>query len=147
MIFLLSGCAVSSTHDPASAAENAAYMPAPALSVLALTNSHWHFTEIDGSAVPVGVDATLMFNGNGHVSGRAGCNSYGGTYQQTPDGTLHFGAILSTKMACLQPPGVMQAEQAVFDAMRHTSRARMDAAELVLLDVDGAKLATLQTQH
>lgn len=134
IIFALPGCAVSSAHDPASTTDTsppAASAPAPASTALMLTNSHWRFTEIGGTTVPTGVNATLVFDGNGHVSGRAGCNSYGGAYQQAPDGALRFGAILSTKMACLQPTGAMQAEQGVFDALRRTARARMDGTGLV----------------
>ncbi len=102
MIFLVSSCAVSSAHDSVSAID-ASPPTASASTALTLDNSHWRFAEVGGNAVPVGINATLIFDAKGHVSGHAGCNNYGGAYQQTADDGLHFGAMLLTKMACLRP--------------------------------------------
>lgn len=157
---ILGACAASDAHDPVVAAPPAAgalaapqqSAPAPGASAsaavatgaLQLAGSHWQFSRINGQVVAAGAHATLAFDANGHASGHAGCNSYGGSYQQSAN-TLHFGALLSTKMACLLPAGAMQTEQAVFNAMRATAGARMDGSNLILLDADGNPLATLQS--
>lgn len=147
VVFTLSGCATSSAHDPAPAAVDkppAAVSVPAASSPSAFANTHWRFVEVAGKPLPANVDATLTFNADRHVSGHAGCNGFGGAYQHDADGALRFGAILSTKMACLQPPGAMQAEQGIFDALSRAARARKDGATLLLQDANGATLAALQ---
>lgn len=144
----LSGCAASAAHDDPPAAaytSSASQSPSESSAALQLAKTHWHFVQIDGKPVPPGVNATLGFGADGHVWGYAGCNSYGASWQSTGNGDLHFGAVLSTRMACLQPAGAMQTERGVFDVMDNTARARMDGGDLVLMDANGAKLATLQS--
>ncbi|MGN6729522.1 MAG: META domain-containing protein [Rhodanobacteraceae bacterium] len=110
---------------------------------LQLAGTQWKFVKLDGHDVPSGVNATLNFERNGHVSGHAGCNGYGGPWEAS-NGTLHFGGMLSTKMACLQPAGAMEAERGVFAAFRATDHARMQGDDLVLMNASGAALATLR---
>ncbi|HET9835336.1 MAG TPA: META domain-containing protein [Rhodanobacteraceae bacterium] len=112
---------------------------------LRLAGTQWRFVRLDGHKVPPAVKATLVFESNGHVSGRAGCNSYGGPWSAS-NGALHFGGMISTKMACLQPAGAMQAEQAVFAALREAVRAQMRDGRLILLNANGDPLALLQPQ-
>lgn len=67
---------------------------------------------VDGVEVPV-IDThpiTIVFEGD-QVSGVAACNSYSGSYSL--DGSsIEFGDIAMTEMACVDPPGVMEAEAA-----------------------------------
>lgn len=112
---------------------------------LRLAGTRWHFVRLDGHDVPGTVHATLRFESNGHVSGHAGCNGYGGPWMAS-NGALHFGGMISTKMACLQPQGAMSTEREVFAALRDTARAQIQRGQLVLLDEKGAALATLQAQ-
>lgn len=58
-----------------------------------------------------GTTITARFEG-GQVSGSAGCNSYRGPYTVSGN-TISVGALATTKMACLQPEGVM-AQEALF---------------------------------
>ena len=58
---------------------------------------------------------TLSF-GDGRVSGRGGCNLYSGP-AEIGDGTLKFGPMISTKMACLEN-GLMQQEAAYLKALQ-----------------------------
>lgn len=111
---------------------------------LRLAGTQWRFVELGGHDVPPAVKATLVFESNGHVSGHAGCNSYGGPWAAS-NGALHFGGMISTKMACLQPAGAMQTERAVFAALREAVRAQMRDGRLVLLDAKGERLALLQS--
>ena len=133
----LSACAgaFAATQDPAVGPPDA----------LQLAGTQWRFVKLDGRDVPTGVKATLRLESNGHASGRAGCNSYGGPWTAS-NGALNFGGMLSTKMACLEPAGTMSTEREVFAALRATARARMQGQELVLLDAKGAALAILKAQ-
>jgi heat shock protein HslJ len=112
---------------------------------LQLAGTQWKFVKLDGHDVPSGFNATLNFERNGHVSGHAGCNGYGGPWEAS-NGALHFGGMISTKMACLQPAGAMATERNVFAALRETAQARLQGHSLVLLDAEGAPLATLEPQ-
>lgn len=131
----LSACAMAAQHSQASFSPDA----------LQLAGTQWKFVKLDGHDVPPGVNATLNFERNGHVSGHAGCNGYGGPWTAS-NGTLHFGGMISTKMACLQPAGAMQTERGVFAALRETAGARMRNHRLMLLDANGSALATLEPQ-
>jgi len=131
----LSACAMAAQQDQAA-------LPPDALQ---LAGTQWKFVKFDGHDVPPAVNATLVFESNGHVSGHAGCNGYGGPWEAS-NGALHFGGMISTKMACLQPPGAMQTEHDVFTALRATESARMQDRQLILLDASGSALATLEPQ-
>jgi heat shock protein HslJ len=130
-----SACAIAAHHDPVGASPDA----------LQLAGTQWRFVRVDGHEVPPAVNATLQFESNGHVSGHAGCNGYGGPWAAS-NGALHFGGMISTKRACLQPSGAMQTEQDVFAALRETAHARTDGRQLVLLDANGSVLATLESR-
>lgn len=127
----------------AMAAQDGRVAPSP--DALKLAGTHWKFVTLDGHEVPSGVNATLNFERNGHVSGHAGCNGYGGPWSAS-NGALHFGGMMSTKMACLQPAGVMQIEHEVYAAFGATAAARMQDGRLILLDANGMALAALQPQ-
>jgi len=129
----LSACAVAAQHDQAARAPDA----------LQLAGTQWRFAKLNGHDVPPGVNATLKFERNGHVSGHAGCNGYGGPWEAS-NGALHFGGMISTKMACLQPAGAMQTEHDVFAALQETEHAQMQGHALLLMDAGGTALATLQ---
>lgn len=139
----VTGCAAQAARDPApvQAASAASSASTPAN----LDGTEWRFVELDGAAVPTGVNATLRFN-HGRAAGRAGCNAYGARYQIAADGTAEFAQTLSTKMACLQPVGAMQVEQGVFKAFRNTAKVMIVNGELVMLDAAGKPLAKLQRQ-
>ena len=107
-----------------------------------LRGTSWRFVEVGGTAVPEGVVATLRLRGN-RASGKAGCNSYGASWQMSADGGTKFGETMSTKMACLAPAGAMQVERGVFDTLQKTARLRRDGDSLVMLDAAGQPLARL----
>jgi heat shock protein HslJ len=130
----LCGCSAHAARDPA---------PAVAANVnAALDGTNWKFVEVAGAAVPANVIATLRLK-DGRAFGKAGCNAYGASYQIAADGTAHFKQGMSTKMACLQPAGVMRVEHGVFQALQHTVRVERSGANLTLFDAVGKPLATL----
>lgn len=107
-----------------------------------LRDTDWRFVEVGGTTVPEGVVATLRLR-DGRASGKAGCNAYGASWQVSAEGGARFGEAMSTKMACLQPAGVMQVERGVLDALQRTARLRREGGNLVLLDASGEPLARL----
>lgn len=84
-----------------------------------LTQSDWAAETIDGTPVVNPGRVTLSF-GDGRVSGRGGCNLYSGP-AEIGDGTLKFGPMISTKMACIEN-GLMQQEQAYLKALQDARR-------------------------
>jgi heat shock protein HslJ len=138
------GCTAQAARDPASApaASSAAPAAGAAVDIGDLSGTQWRFVEVGGAAVPAGVPATLRFRGN-HASGKAGCNAYGASFHVAADGSAGFTQNLSTKMACLQPPGAMQVERGIFAAFRSTAKVALEQGELVLLDAAGKPLAKL----
>jgi heat shock protein HslJ len=141
---LLGGCSANAARDPAPVAALAVPPAATGSASTAanLDGSQWRFVKVAGMTVPRRVTATLRF-ANGHASGKAGCNAYGAAYQIGADGGASFRQTLSTKMACLQPSGVMQIEHGIFAALRATTKIEMHGEDLVLLGADGNVLATL----
>ena len=140
----VTGCAAQAARDPGPQAASSASSTASSVPTAAsLDGSEWRFVELDGAPVPAGVTATLRFRG-GRAAGKAGCNAYGARYQIAADGTATFTQTLSTKMACLQPAGVMHVEQGVFNAFRNTAKVAIANGGLVMLDASGKPLAKLQ---
>jgi heat shock protein HslJ len=141
----VTGCAAQAARDPApvQAASGAASSSQSAGARLAnLDGSEWRFIELEGQPVPAGINATLRLRG-GRAAGKAGCNAYGARYRIAGDGSAKFEQTLSTKMACLQPAGVMQVERGVFNAFRNAAKVAIVNGDLVMLDATGKPLATL----
>jgi heat shock protein HslJ len=88
--------------------------PTPA--VLELEGTHWVLEQLNGNPPVPGTEVTLQFE-DGNAGGTAGCNSYGGSYTTT-DGRLSIPEIIRTEMACLEPEGVMDQEDAYLMALQ-----------------------------
>jgi heat shock protein HslJ len=138
----VAGCAAQPVQRTAQASVGSSAATPEAQAPGNLRGTDWRFAEIGGTAVPDDVVATLRLRGN-RASGKAGCNSYGASWQMSADGSTQFGQTISTKMACMEPAGAMQVERGVFDALQHAVRLRRDGAGLVLLDASGKPLAKL----
>ena len=65
-----------------------------------------------------GTTITLEFTERG-FRGSAGCNSYSGGYQVRGD-NITVSEIASTLMACMEPEGIMEQEQAYLSILRAT---------------------------
>lgn len=74
-----------------------------------LADTSWEIAAIDGRRVPGGERYQLRFEAN-RMSGRAGCNSFSGSYRVGRDG-FQAGPLAMTRMAC--PGPAMEHEQAV----------------------------------
>lgn len=136
----LTGCAAQAARDPSPPPASVAPSRQPASGNLRGTD--WRFVKVADTPVPAGVTATLRLQ-DGRASGKAGCNAYGASWETSADGRTKFGAVMSTKMACISPAGAMQVEHGVLDALQHAARLQRDGESLVLLDASGRPLAEL----
>ena len=85
----------------------------------------------------------ITFSPDGSFSGSVGCNHFGGTYTATDD-EITFSRIVSTEMYCLEPAGVMDQEQRVFELLPLTVGYRIDEQTLTLFDRAGRSIMTFE---
>lgn len=89
----------------------------------------------DNSARPI----TLQFDAaEKRVSGFAGCNRFGGSYTRDHN-QLSFGAMMSTKMACVDNAR-NQTEQQFLEALSHVDSYALEGDTLTLFDANAAQL-------
>lgn len=138
----VAGCSAQPVQSAAQVSTDSSAVTPDAAAPGDLRGTDWRFVEVEGTAVPNDVVAALRLSGS-RASGKAGCNSYGASWQMSTDGGTRFGQIISTKMACLEPAGAMQVERGVFDVLQHAVRLRRHGDNLVLLDASGQPLAKL----
>ena len=100
----------------------------PAMQSLALAGD-WDIRQLDGDFVRSEQPYRLSF-ADGRVSGFAGCNRFFGEYSMQ-DGTLNFGAIGATRMACQGAGG--KDERYVLDMMRAPLSYHVISADSVIL--------------
>jgi heat shock protein HslJ len=104
-----------------------------------LAGPEWRLLEVDGrAAIPANVAARpwLRFARDSmRVSGHLGCNRTAGPYTADDDGALRFGALLSTRMACVDQ-GMTAQESALGAALIATDHYRIASDTLVLLQGD-----------
>ena len=94
----------------------------------------WVAVEIGGLPVARGVETSFALDADGRVSGRGGCNRYGGDARLGP-GSIAFGPLMATEMACPRPE--MDQESRFFQAMASVATWRLDDGRLVLGDGAG----------
>jgi len=125
----------------ASSGASATPAPAPAVTDLkaALWPSSWVVTEIAGKPAISGSEPTLAFDADGKVSGNGTCNRYAGA--STIEGaTLKFGALISTKMACVGE-GLNEQETAYLSALGTAEAAEITpSGELKITASGGAAI-------
>jgi heat shock protein HslJ len=69
----------------------------------------------------------------GRVQGSGPCNRFSATMETDGKETLHFGALMATKMAC----GGLAAESAFFTALENTVRFTVKGKTLTFFDTQG----------
>ncbi len=85
----------------------------------------------------------ITFSPGGSFSGSVGCNHFRGTYTATDD-EITFSRIVSTEMYCLEPAGVMDQEQRVFELLSLTVGYRIDEPTLTLFNRTGRPILTFE---
>jgi heat shock protein HslJ len=94
-----------------------------------------------GSLCPLlpGTLISAEFDGNGQVSGTAGCNHYFASCE-VKGPSLEVGTIGSTKMYCSSPKGSMQQESAYLNLLGKATAFSIRSENLVLIDATGNEI-------
>jgi heat shock protein HslJ len=98
-------------------------------------------TAVDDSIDWSAFHVTLGFQEE-RAGGRAPVNRYFGMCRELPDGGLEIGPLGMTLMA--GPPAAMAAETAYMAVLERVRGFRVGVGELLLLDAEGAVVATFQ---
>ncbi len=105
----------------------------------------WRLASLGGKDVPGSIATTLAIAADGKVSGRGGCNGFGGN--ATLKGrTIRFSRMVSTMMACA--PDVMAQERGFLDGLAKVRRwdIHRGSGLLALLDSRGRPVMMLTAQ-
>ncbi|QJB55174.1 META domain-containing protein [Pseudodesulfovibrio sp. zrk46] len=94
----------------------------------------WVAEYIHGKPVIDMSHSSMVFTGDGIVSGRGGCNSYRGTYKMQ-GGKLSFGPIASTMMMC--GPAVGDQEMRFFQSLGQPQAVEFENGLLRLVPEEG----------
>jgi heat shock protein HslJ len=97
----------------------------------------WTAEAIGGKDVGDGTKVTLKIEG-ARVSGKAGCNGYGGPVEIHGD-RIKFGAIFSTKMACMGS-GVMEQESRYLKLLQGATRGEVRTDGALVITAEGGTL-------
>ena len=103
----------------------------------ALRDTSWEMESLAGNDVLPGTTITLEFSGD-QISGSAGCNHYGGSYR-AGENSLKVSGVFWTEMACLEPEGILEQEQAYLAALSAAARYKIDGGRLEILDERGTQ--------
>jgi heat shock protein HslJ len=101
-----------------------------------LAGSVWVLTEINGAAPIEGTNFTLAFTSETELGGNA-CNGFGGTYI-VEGNTIQIQELMSTMMACMDPEGIMEQEQAYLDLLGKAATYELSGDRLVIGTADNA---------
>ncbi len=88
---------------------------------------------------------TAVFHEDQQLAGFAGCNSYNAVYEAEDD-SLSIAMVVSTLVACENPEGVMEQEQAYLGVLESVATYEIRADTLQLKAEDGAVLVTFRAQ-
>jgi heat shock protein HslJ len=80
---------------------------------------------------------TLNFGSDAQVSGNSGCNQYSGGYEST-DRTVKVGPLISTRIFCETPAGVMDQEAQYLTALQNSATYEISGSTLTIRDAAGA---------
>ena len=120
--------------------------PPPAANVR-LEDAAWLLVTLNGQAPLEGSLAWAQFQ-DGTVTGTAGCNRYNAAYSAmdagNSSGSLGIGPAASTRMACLEPEGVMEQEAQYLAALESAATYSIDGDRLEMRTADDAMAALFQ---
>jgi heat shock protein HslJ len=107
-----------------------------------LTATAWRIVSINGALIPADQGALISFDAD-RMSGSVGCNRLGASYH-FENGTLSFGPMMSTRMACPDP---IAAQEYGFVTMlgKLKSTAFAITGEMILTGEDGYNVVLEQS--
>ena len=97
--------------------------------IASLAGQSWTCVTLDGAAITATRPPTITFDGAGRVNGFSGVNRFGGSVESAEAGELHFGQMMSTKMA--GPPEQMAIESSFLSALTRADRYVVTDAKLI----------------
>jgi heat shock protein HslJ len=125
VLFLICGCGLINSQDP-------------------VDGTQWQLNTLAGEGPVSGSSITLDF-ADQRLSGSAGCNGYGASYEIQGDG-LKVGAIAMTQMAC-QDESIMRQEQKFADLLGKAALIKESKESLELFDENGNNLMTFSPRE
>lgn len=105
---------------------------------LQLEGTSWKLVELDGQPALPNSEGSIRFE-DGKAGGSTGCNGFSGEYTLDVDGSIQFGLMASTMMACEQ--GLMEQETTFLQALAEAAAVQVEGGSLTI--VDGAGNARL----
>lgn len=92
----------------------------------------WLLEDLNGKGVIDRVRVTLLFDAEGRMYGRGGCNRYNGGYTLEGERLSISPNVAATMMACVAP-AVMEQEHAYFQSLPKMTHATVDGTGILLL--------------
>jgi heat shock protein HslJ len=102
-----------------------------------ISGQQWALATIEGQIPIPNTSLRLNFKEHTWLEGDAGCNRYTASYVRKADAGLQISEVLSTRMYCAQPAGVMQQESRYFHLLKQIDAYHAEPDRLDLL-ADGA---------
>jgi len=96
------------------------------------------------SPIVAGTEVTVTFAA-GQLTGSTGCNSYNSTYTLAADGTFSAPAVVSTRMHCEEPKGIMDQEAQYLLHLQNAKKLIQIGGVLQLLGAEDKPLAVYGT--
>jgi heat shock protein HslJ len=113
-----------------------------ALPPASLAGTEWTLTAYNNGqdavvSVLIGTEITAAFGDDSRLTGSAGCNTYGASYEV--DGSnITLGPAVTTRMWCPEPEGIMDQESAFLAALGLAATYRIQGDKLEMRTTDGA---------
>lgn len=112
---------------------------------LDLAGTSWSLRLLNDNEPLEGTEITLTLEET-TAGGSSGCNSYGGDYSIGPGGSLEFSELTQTLIACEEPPGVMEQEDAYLAALRQAASYQVVADMLEIQNQAGETTLVFEQQ-
>jgi heat shock protein HslJ len=103
-----------------------------------LTGTSWRLVSYDGVIPIKGKDMTAVFDGE-QISGSASCNHYFGAYK-IKGAEITIEGLGWTEMACLDPEGIMEQEQAIMSLLSDAATFSFQGDRLEIYTFTGKSL-------
>lgn len=103
-----------------------------------LDGTSWDLLMIGDADLIPNSAITIVFE-DGNAGGSSGCNSYSSSYEIDGNG-ITFGPIAATLMACMEPEGLMEQEQAYFAFLSEVVSFKVEGDQLILMRADRQEL-------
>lgn len=98
----------------------------------------WQLVDLNGASLLAGTEISLSIAGT-DLGGSGGCNGIGGD-ASWDDGTVSFGELMMTTMACMEPGGVLGQESTYFALLNGMTTYTLAGSTLTLSNAQGETL-------